>query len=370
MSFPPFTTEHEQFRDTIKEFAEKEMAPHREEWERAGHFPREIFNKLADLGALGITFPEEYGGLDCPTACYAHIIRELAYASPSVAVTIAVHSMVCEIVNEFADEGVKGQLLSQLAEPGNLSAFAISEPDAGSDPSAAKTRAEKTDGGYQLSGTKMWVTNGVTGRWFVVLARLNDGGNSNNLSMFLLDAQRAGVERNIIHGKMGIRASETAEMALENVFIPEQHLLGEPGWGLRIALSALDGGRIGIASQGVGIANACLDLMVAYAQERLRAGQLARATDATQRAVDLVRTQYVSGLTNFQNVLDTQRTLFELQQQLASSEGQRVQNLVALYRALGGGWDVEATDATMPAGLQRDADEERLFSIPPADDGD
>jgi NodT family efflux transporter outer membrane factor (OMF) lipoprotein len=109
---------------------------------------------------------------------------------------------------------------------------------------------------------------------------------------------------------------------------------------------------------------------VAYAQERLRAGQLAQATDATQRAVDLVRTQYVSGLTNFQNVLDTQRTLFQLQQQLASSEGQRVQNLVGLYRALGGGWDVEALDATMPAGLQDDADAERLFSIPPSDDGD
>jgi multidrug efflux system outer membrane protein len=103
---------------------------------------------------------------------------------------------------------------------------------------------------------------------------------------------------------------------------------------------------------------------VAYSQERLRAGQLAQATDATQRAVDLVRTQYVSGLTNFQNVLDTQRTLFELQQQLASSEGQRVQNLVGLYRALGGGWDVEALDVTMPAELQKEADEERLFSIP------
>jgi NodT family efflux transporter outer membrane factor (OMF) lipoprotein len=108
---------------------------------------------------------------------------------------------------------------------------------------------------------------------------------------------------------------------------------------------------------------------VAFAQERRRAGQLAEATDATQRAVDLVRTQYVSGLTNFQNVLDTQRTLFELQQQLADSEGQRVQNLVALYRALGGGWDVEAPDATMPVGLRKDADEERLFSIPPSGGG-
>jgi NodT family efflux transporter outer membrane factor (OMF) lipoprotein len=110
--------------------------------------------------------------------------------------------------------------------------------------------------------------------------------------------------------------------------------------------------------------------LAAYAKEKMRAEQLNVATDATQRAVDLVRTQYVSGLTNFQNVLDTQRTLFELQQQLADSEGRQVQNLVALYRALGGGWDVEVPDATMPAGLQKDADEERLFSIPSTDDGD
>jgi len=265
--------DHRMMVDAIRDFARAELTPRDVEWDRTETSCCTELDQLYEMGLMGMRVPEEFGGLGLPTMCYAHIIRELAYASPSVAVTISVHSMVCEVIEQFAGEEVRHEMLARLIEPGNLSAFAISEPDAGSDPSAAKTRAERVEGGYRLNGAKMWVTNGITGRWFVVLARLNNGGNSNNLSMFLLDAQQAGVERRIIHGKMGIRASETAEMALENAFIPEGHLLGEPGWGLRIALSALDGGRIGIASQAVGIAEACLDLMVAYAKERRQFNQ-------------------------------------------------------------------------------------------------
>lgn len=260
--------DHRMMVEAVRDFARAELTARDAEWDRSETSCCTELGQLYEMGLMGMRVPEQFGGLDLPTACYAHIIRELAYASPSVAVTISVHSMVCEVIDQFTSDAVRQEILPQLIEPGNLSAFAISEPDAGSDPSSAKTRAEQTDGGYRLNGAKMWVTNGVSGRWFVVLARLNDGGAANNLSMFLMDAQRAGVERNIIHGKMGIRASETAEMALENVFIPGPHLLGEPGWGLRIALSALDGGRIGIASQAAGIAEACLDLMVDYAKQR------------------------------------------------------------------------------------------------------
>jgi alkylation response protein AidB-like acyl-CoA dehydrogenase len=265
--------DHRLMVNAVRDFARAELTARDVEWDRSETSCCTELDPLYGMGLMGMRVPEESGGLDIPTTCYAHIIRELAYASPSVAVTISVHSMVCEVIEQFAGEEVKREMLARLVEPGNLSAFAISEPDAGSDPSSAKTRAERTSGGYRLNGAKMWVTNGITGRWFVVLARLNDGANSNNLSMFLMDAQQEGVTRNIIHGKMGIRASETAEMALENVFIPEPHLLGEPGWGLRIALSALDGGRIGIASQATGISSACLDLMVAYAKERRQFNQ-------------------------------------------------------------------------------------------------
>jgi alkylation response protein AidB-like acyl-CoA dehydrogenase len=204
---------------------------------------------------------------------YAHIIRELAYASPSVAVTISVHSMVCEIIKLHAAEHVRHRLLSRLTTSGNLSALAISEPDAGSDPTSARTRAEPAAGGWRLTGPKMWVTNGIRGRWFVVLARTGHTGSRRDFSMFLLDATQPGVERRQIHGKMGIRGSETAEMTLDGALVPGENLLGRPGDGLKVAFSGLDGGRIGIACQALGIAQACLDLMVSYSRERRQFGQ-------------------------------------------------------------------------------------------------
>ena len=258
--------DHRLLVDAVQNFARAELAARDIEWDRTETSCCSEFDQLYAMGLMGLRVPEEHGGLGCPTVPYAHIIRELSYASPSVAVTISVHSMVCEIVNQFAGDMAKNDILPQLVEPGNLSAFAISEPNAGSDPSSATTRADKVDGGWKLSGAKMWVTNGITGRWFAVLARTKP----DELSMLLLDAHSDGVERNIIHGKMGIRGSETAEMSLEDVFVPEERLLGEPGWGMRIALTALDGGRIGIASQAVGIACAAIDLMVAYAKERVQ----------------------------------------------------------------------------------------------------
>ncbi len=177
------------------------------------------------------------------------------------------------IIHVFAKKSIRDDVLRQLATPGNLSAFAISEPDAGSDPRSAKVRAEPADGGWHLHGSKMWVTNGMTGRWFVVLARIGDGGGSSDLSMVLLDTEQPGITRNPIHGKMGIRGSETAEMSFDGAFVPSDHLLGRLGDGMRVALASLDGGRIGIASQAAGIAQACLDLMVAYAKQREQFGQ-------------------------------------------------------------------------------------------------
>jgi alkylation response protein AidB-like acyl-CoA dehydrogenase len=258
--------DHRLLVDAVRDFARAELTSRDIEWDRTEASCCSELDHLYEMGLMSLRVPEEYGGLECPVVPYTHIIRELAYASPSVAVTISVHSMVCEIVQEFASDELERRILPTLTEPGNLSAFAISEPNAGSDPASAKTRARQVDGGYALTGTKMWVTNGITGRWFVVLARTGNNGDSSDFSMFLMDAHSDGVERNIIHGKMGIRGSETAEMSLEDVFVPEQNLLGEIGWGLRIALSALDGGRIGIAG-------ACIDLMIGYAKQREQFGE-------------------------------------------------------------------------------------------------
>ena len=257
----------------VREYARSELIELDREWDRTEESCSSHFEHLYEMGLMSLRVPESLGGLECPMLPYAAIIRELAYASPSIAVNIAVHNMVCDIVRRFAREEIRDAMLTRLATPGNLSAFAISEPDAGSDPAAARCRAEKTDGGWRLHGAKMWVTNGITGRWFCVLVRTDNSGTSKDFSMLLLDAHQEGVERLPIKGKMGIRASETAEMNLDGAFVPENHLLGEFGNGLQIALASLDGGRIGIASQAAGIANACLDEMVSYARQREQFGR-------------------------------------------------------------------------------------------------
>lgn len=265
--------EHELLVQAVRDFARAELLERDREWDRTETSCCAELDRLYEMGLMSLRIPEELGGLDCPTQTYARIIRELAYASPSVAVTVAVHSMASEILRLFAREEIRRQMLTQLATPGNLSAFAISEPNAGSDTAAVRTRAETVPDGWKLYGTKMWVTNGLAGRWFLVLARTGQTGMKADLSLLLLDGRQPGVNRTPIHGKMGIRASETAEMNLEGAFVPAENLLGQEGWGRRIGLSALDGGRIGIAAQAAGIAEACLDLMVQYSRQREQFGR-------------------------------------------------------------------------------------------------
>ncbi len=259
--------------NAVREYARAELIELDREWDRTETSCCTHLDHFYEMGLMGLRISEDQGGLGCTMLPYAAIIREVAYASPSVAVTLSVHSMVTEIIHVFAKKSIRDDVLRQLATPGNLSAFAISEPDTGSDPRSAKVRAEPAEGGWHLHGSKMWVTNGMTGRWFVVLARIGDGGGSSDLSMVLLDTEQPGITRNPIHGKMGIRGSETAEMSFDGAFVPSDHLLGRLGDGMRVALASLDGGRIGIASQAAGIAQACLDLMVAYARQREQFGR-------------------------------------------------------------------------------------------------
>ena len=254
--------------DAVREYARSELLEFDRAWDRTEESCCTRLGHFYEIGLMGLRVPEALGGLGCAMRPYAAIIREVAYASPSVAVTISVHSMVAEIIQVFGHESIRDNVLGQLATPRNLSAFAISEPDAGSDPGSVKVRAEAVEGGWRLYGSKMWVTNGLTGRWFVVLARTGEGGSSSELSMLLLDTDGPGVSRSPIHGKMGIRASETAELSFDGAFVPSEHLLGQLGEGMRVALASLDGGRIGIASQAAGIGQACLDLMVSYSKQR------------------------------------------------------------------------------------------------------
>jgi alkylation response protein AidB-like acyl-CoA dehydrogenase len=262
------TDEQRVLVEAVRDFARSELVEKDRAWDAAEQSCCPHLGPLYELGLMSLRIPEEFGGMACPMLPYAHIIRELAWASPSVAVTVGVHNMVAEAIRMYATPAVRAEILPRLAESGNLAGFAISEPNAGSDASAVRTRAERVAGGWKLSGSKMWVTNGMTARWYITMARTSETGTHKDLSMLLLDATQPAVKRALIHGKMGIRASETCDVALDGAFAQEQHLLGEPGWGMRIGLSALDGGRIGIASQAIGIGSAACDLMTAYAAQR------------------------------------------------------------------------------------------------------
>ncbi len=255
-----------------RDFARAELIERDRQWDRLDGGVRDVLPALAEMGFLNIILPAETGGLGCGYGVYAAIMHEIAYASPSAAVTLCVHNMAGHVLNGFAPEPVRRDILSAWGDPANFGAFAISEANAGSDPSASRTRAERRGGEYILSGEKMWITNGLTARWFVTLARTSPGEDKRGLSMILVDGEAPGIGRDPIHGKMGIRGSETAVISFDNTPAPAENLLGAEGEGLGVSLTALNGGRIGIAAQATGIAAACVDEMIAFAHEREQFG--------------------------------------------------------------------------------------------------
>ena len=272
--------------DTVRTFARNELLEADRRWDTDESSIYEMLPAVADMGLMALTLPEQYGGLDCEMRLYAALIRELAYASPSMAVTISVHCMTGTILNLFGREDAKGEWLGDYGAAESLGAFAVSEADAGSDPSATKTRAVKINGGYKLNGSKMWITNGLHGRWFLVLVRTDpDKPGSAGLSAFVVDGNAPGVERDEIHGKMGIRGSDTIVLHLNDVVVPERNLLGNEGDGLKVCLGALDEGRVGIASQALGIAQACFDEMVSYATQREQFGRTLGEFQAIQHMI-------------------------------------------------------------------------------------
>jgi alkylation response protein AidB-like acyl-CoA dehydrogenase len=327
--------DHRVLIEGVRDYARGELLALDGKWDKEESSCCERLGQLYEMGLMGLRVPEDHGGLGCPMLAYSHIIRELAYASPSVAVTVGVHSMVCEALKMFARDTLRDEMQSKLLIPGNLAAFAISEADAGSDPGASKTRAEKAAGGWRLFGSKFWVSNGLAGRWFIVLARTGDTGTSKDLSMILVDAQQPGVERRPIHGKMGIRGSETAEMTFDGAFVPEANLLGKLGDGLKIALSALDGGRIGIASQAIGISQACLDHMVSYSKERKQFNRLIADFQAIQWMIADTQTELAAAqlLTDQAAVLKDSGMPFTREASMAKLFASEAANRIA-YRAV------------------------------------
>ena len=259
--------------EATRDFARAELIKPDRAWDENESTLVEMLPQIAEMGLMNLIVPEDLGGLGCTYRVYADILHEVSYASPSVGVALSVHNMVSKVVNMYAREPRRSEWLSDWGTAESFGAFAISEAGAGSDPGASQTEARRVEGGYRVTGEKMWISNGMHGRWFLTLVRTGPGKGKAGLSVVLIDGNEAGVERTKIHGKMGLRGSDTAVISFDNVFVPESHLLGNEGEGLKVCLSALDGGRIGIASQATGIAEACLDEMVTYAGQREQFGR-------------------------------------------------------------------------------------------------
>jgi alkylation response protein AidB-like acyl-CoA dehydrogenase len=272
--FPHFNEDQTAIRDAARDFAMAEIDPGAAARDASGTFPADILKQLGEMGFLGMVVPEAYGGAGVDFLSYILALEQVAYADASVAVTMSVNnSVACAPILAFGTEAQKQKYLKPLASGELLGGFMLTEPDAGSDAAALKTRATKVEGGWKLNGAKAWITNGGVGRYFVTMARTDPDKGKKGISAFVLDANQPGVVMGRPEAKMGLRSSKTVMVALEDAFIPEDAMLGKPGDGLKVAFGGLDGGRIGIAAQALGIAQRAMDESVAYAKARVSFGK-------------------------------------------------------------------------------------------------
>ncbi len=268
MRFEP-TEEQELVQRTARDFASRVLAPRAAERDRSGEFPERELVELAGLGMLGIAVPEELGGAGAGAVAYALALGELAAADASVAVAVSVTNMVAELIARSGSEAQKREHLPKLLGGDYLcGAFALSEPQAGSDAARMTTSATRRPGGWVLRGAKQWITSGDRAGIMVLWANAEPGSGHKGVTAFLVRGGAPGLEVNRREDKLGLHGSSTVGLSLDGVEVSDGDVLGEVGGGFKLALTALDGGRIGIASQAVGIARMALDAAVTYAQER------------------------------------------------------------------------------------------------------
>jgi len=266
------TADQREIRALAREFAAAEIAPHAAEWDRAHAFPRALLGRLAELGLLGVCVPEEHGGAGADFLSYVLVLEELSRADAGVGVTVAVHTSACTLpLLVHGDEAQRTRFVPPLARGETIGAFALTEAGAGSDAGALATRAERTGNGWRIVGSKQWITNGSFAGTFLVFARTDPNRDgARGVSAFVLDAEHVQVTRE--EEKLGLNSSSTSDLVLDTE-VQGDRLLGEENRGFRIAMSTLDGGRIGIGAQAVGIAQAAYDVARAYALERHAFGQ-------------------------------------------------------------------------------------------------
>jgi short-chain 2-methylacyl-CoA dehydrogenase len=279
--------EHELLRDTVRQFALEKVAPIAEELDREQRFPYEVVADLAELGLMGMTIPEEFGGGGTDTLSYAIAVEELTRVDSSVAITVAAHHSLGTLpIYSFGSEEQRRQWLPDLASGRRLAAFGLTEPNAGSDAGATRTTARLEDGAWVIDGSKIFITNAGTDiTACVTITALTGDGEISNIIV------PNGAEGYVISApmhKLGWRASDTRELSFQGVRVPEGNLLGPRGEGFRQFLQILDGGRISVAAMGVGLAQGCYDLAFAYAQEREQFGRpIARFQSVQEKLVDM-----------------------------------------------------------------------------------
>jgi alkylation response protein AidB-like acyl-CoA dehydrogenase len=261
--------EQREIKERAAEFADREVAPYAAELDREDRFPAETFEKMADMGFMGLCVPEEYGGAGTDFLSYVLLVEEISRADAGVGVTLAVHTSAGTLpILMYGDGDQKARWVPDLARGEKIGCFALTEPTTGSDAAAIATRAERVDGGYRLSGHKQWVTNGRVAGAMIVFARAREGVTAFVVGM---DAEEISFGKHA--RKMGVVSATTDDVLLDNVFVPEENRLGEEGRGLSVALGTLDSGRIGIAAQATGIAEAAFRYAADYAAERTTFGK-------------------------------------------------------------------------------------------------
>ncbi|MBM3464503.1 MAG: acyl-CoA dehydrogenase [Armatimonadetes bacterium] len=268
------TEEQRMLQDMVRDFATSTLAPRAAAYDRSCEFPHDNVKEMAELGLLGVTVPDTYGGAGMDTLAYTIVIEEIAKACASTAVIAAVqNSLVNFPLMKFGTEEQKKKYLPKLASGELIGAYSLTEPGSGSDAVAMQTRVRKEGNKYILNGTKVFVTNATGAELFIVYATLDPELKSKGVCAFIIEKNYPGFSVGRHEEMMGVRASGTSELILDNCEVPLENLLGTEGEGFKIALATLDVGRLGIAAQAIGIAQACLDYSLGYAQERKQFGK-------------------------------------------------------------------------------------------------
>ena len=261
------TAEQREIQAVARDFARAEIEPHAAAWDREHGFPRTLLDALGELGLLGVCIPESYGGAGADFVSYILVLEELSRADAGVGVTVAVHTSACTMpLLQFGSDDQRSRFVPALARGERIGCFALTEAGAGSDAGAIVTRAERVDGGWRVVGTKQWITNAAFGGTVLLFARTDpETRSARGVSAFVLDGEDVQVTRT--EEKLGLNSSATNDIAVDAV-VGEDRLVGDEGHGFRIAMATLDGGRIGIAAQAVGIAQAAYEVALRYAQQR------------------------------------------------------------------------------------------------------